>query len=246
MTLSTLKFYLNMKNKKEVEREDRKRHIEQKRAAKLRRRGEPVLVRNEPTKDLKPVILIVCEGTNTEPSYFRQFKLSTASIKPVGKGANTISLVRAAIDLRANGKYEEVWCVFDKDDFEAHDFNGAITLALQQGLNVAYSNQAFEYWLILHFEDHQGGQMQRTDYHKKINEYLEEHKIFYDGKDSKVVSKDFFELMLSKDLKTGQKRIDLAIKRAGRNYGNFDHASPATEESTTTVFELVQKILKHT
>ncbi|MGN6417310.1 MAG: RloB domain-containing protein [Pseudobacter sp.] len=34
-------------------------------------------------------------------------------------------------------------------------------------IQIAYSNQAFEYWLILHFEDHQGGKIDRNDYHKK-------------------------------------------------------------------------------
>ena len=47
--------------------------------------------------------------------------------------------------------------MFDKDDFSANDFNNAITIAESNNLGVAYSNQAFEYWIILHFDDHQGG-----------------------------------------------------------------------------------------
>jgi hypothetical protein len=236
-----------MKDKKAVEEADRKRHIEQRKAAKLRRRGEPVLERSdEETKELNPVILVVCEGRNTEPSYFRQFKLSSATIKPVGKGMNTLSLVQEALVLSTKGKYEQVWCVFDKDQFSAQDFNSAITLATASGFHVGYSNQAFEYWFILHFEDHQGGAMPRTDYDPKLNGYLKPFGVSYDGKESKLVSPEFFELMLATDEKLGKARIDLAIARAERNYkakGNY--ASPATLESVTTVFELVKVIQKH-
>jgi len=236
-----------MKDKKAVQEADRQRHLEQRNAAKLRRRGEPMLQRTgEETKDPNPVILVVCEGKNTEPSYFRQFKLSSATIKTVGKGMNTLSLVQEALVLSTKGKYEQVWCIFDKDQFSAQDFNSAITLATASGFHVGYSNQAFEYWFILHFEDHQGGTMPRTDYDPKLNGYLKPFGVSYDGKESKLVSPEFFELMLTTDEKLGKARIDLAIARAERNYnakGNY--ASPATLESVTTVFELVRVIQNH-
>lgn len=68
-----------MKNKKEEQALKRKRHIEERRKAKRRKRNEePNLERPEPQKEEKQKILIVCEGENTEPSYFNKFKLSTA------------------------------------------------------------------------------------------------------------------------------------------------------------------------
>jgi hypothetical protein len=91
------------------------------------------LERNIPFKIEKPLILIVCEGKNTEPSYFRQFKLTSATIKPVGEGYNTISLVKRAMQLALEKKYDQVWCVFDKDDFPENDFNDAITIASANG-----------------------------------------------------------------------------------------------------------------
>ena len=45
--------------------------------------------------------------------------------------------------------YQNVWIVFDKDDFD--DFDQAIQEAINRGYNVAWSNQSFEYWLYLHF-----------------------------------------------------------------------------------------------
>jgi hypothetical protein len=69
---------MKMKNKKVDQIAAKKKHRE---ALKANRRKEPVLERAVPTKLERPTILIVCEGENTEPSYFSQFKLSTATIK---------------------------------------------------------------------------------------------------------------------------------------------------------------------
>jgi hypothetical protein len=40
-------------------------------------------------------------------------------------------------------------------------------------------------------------------------------------------------------------RVELAIKRAERNYNQLDHSNPAAEESSTTVFRLVEELLKY-
>lgn len=235
---------MKMKDKKAAQIEAKQKHIAALAATKTRRRTGPVLERTAPTKIEKPTILIVCEGKNTEPSYFRQFKLTSATIKAIGNGYNTTSLVNHAITLNQQGTYEQVWCVFDKDQFAANDFNIAITTAAANNFGVAYSNQAFEYWLILHFEDHQGGGMCRGEYADTINDYINLLGSTFDGEGSKKVTDDFFEILSSIDSVTNRPRIDLAISRAKRNYNLLSHSSPATEESSTTVFKLVEEILK--
>ena len=80
---------MRMKDKKAEQAADKERHKEQ---LKAKRRTETSLERPAPVLTEKPTILIVCEGKNTEPSYFNQFRLSSATIKPVGEGFNTISL----------------------------------------------------------------------------------------------------------------------------------------------------------
>ena len=195
-------------------------------------------------KNKKPSILIVCEGKNTEPSYFNQFRISSATIISV-EGYNTISLIEKIVQLVGKEKYDQIWCVFDKDDFNISDFNNAIQKADSHKFGVAYSNQSFEYWLILHFDDHQGGKMHRKNYNNKINKLLAPYHVKYDGKKSKIVTEEFFELLEDTDEKTGMKRVDLAIKRAEKNYNQLDHTNPALEESSTTVFKLVKELLKY-
>jgi hypothetical protein len=235
---------MKTKNKKSEQIEARQKHKEQ---LKFNKRIAPNLDR--PTANLvekiAKTILIVCEGKNTEPSYFNQFEIPSLTIKSVGTGHNTISLINKAEEFANKKKYDQVWCVFDKDDFSERNFNGAIQKALSKKFKVAYSNQSFEYWLILHFDDHQGGCMHRGDYNKKINEYLKPFGVIYDGERSKIITEKFFGLLSGIDEKTGEKRVDLAIKRAKTIYEKLDHKNPAKEESSTTVFRLVKELQKY-
>lgn len=248
-------------NKQDRQKEKAAIHKKNLAAAKARRRQAPSLERAVPTLEIKPTILIYCEGKNTEPSYFNKFKVSSATVQAFGEGKNTLSLVESAIKLRDDAKacghpYEQVWCVFDADPKpdnpkQLENFNAAVALAKQNNLHCAYSNQAFEYWLILHFEDHQGGAMPRTDYDAKLNAYLKPYGVVYDGKGSKIVTKEFFDILfeqvrISKD-NIIITRYDEAVKRAYRNYNNHsdDHANPGSEESSTLIYLLTDLLKRY-
>lgn len=225
---------MKMKNKKAEQRSDKQKHRD---SLRNQRRSEPILDRHSANLTEKPSILIVCEGKNTEPSYFNQFRLPSARVKTAGVGYNTISLINRAIYLSEQDTYDQVWCVFDKDDFNENDFNKAIQIAQTNNFGVAYSNQAFEYWFILHFDDHQGSGINRQTYNEKINKLLKPFNVKYDGNGTKKVEEDFFDLL--------NNRIHLAITRAEKNYNQLDHRNPAKEESSTTVFRLVKELLKY-
>lgn len=236
---------MKMKNKKDEQIDRKKQHKTEIKAAKKRKRSEPTFELEEKVKDERQRILIVCEGKNTEPSYFKQFRLTSGEIIAVGAGCETIRVVERAEEESQKEQFDQVWVVFDKDDFDAEDFNAAIGRAQKNGFGVAYSNQAFEYWLILHFDDHQGGGMHRDQYDSKINEYLSKYGLFYDGKGSKVVTEEIFDLLLAFDERSNTRRIHLAMRRAKRILDSYDHQSPAKEESSTAVFLLVEEILKN-
>lgn len=242
---------MKMKNKGEKQTAAKKKHLEEISNKKRQRFNSSNLSRPSPSKVKKPTILIVCEGRNTEPSYFRQFKLSSATIVTFGEGYNTNSLIKRALALTVDKEYDLIWCVFDADPTrnkgkQLQNFNDAIKLAERYGFNAAYSNQAFEYWLILHFEDHQGGKMPRDQYRAKLNEYLQPYRLTYDGQGSKEVTAELFKLLWEIiDTKRNKTRTDLAIERAKRNYDRFDHSNPGKEESSTTVHKLVEELLKY-
>ena len=101
--------------------------------------------RKQQTSEFKPNVLIVCEGECTEPRYFEQFNASNALIKINGVGKNTKNLVEDAMRIRKQtGPYDQVWVVFDRDSFPSQDFNDAITMAKNEKIETAYSDEAFE------------------------------------------------------------------------------------------------------
>lgn len=127
-------------------------------------------------REVKQSFLIICEGVNTEPDYFNAFRLTSANIKAVGQGLNTVGLVQKALRMkeeeRKKGReYDQCWVVFDKDDFPDRDFNRAIGMAEAGGMRVAYSNQAFELWFLLHYNLVQGP-MHRNQYETKLSGLL--------------------------------------------------------------------------
>jgi len=63
----------------------------------------------------KTSFLIICEGQNTEPQYFRQFPVKTAEVISYGLGSSRTKLVEMVIDLKTEDKQQEVWVVFDMD-----------------------------------------------------------------------------------------------------------------------------------
>ena len=108
--------------------------------------------RRLPKKELRDKVLIMCSG-ETEEIYFNHFKnkgkLNNVSIKvAIHKKGNLKAVVKAALMQKPD--YDEIWAVFDKDDFL--DFDEAIRLAEDGGIQCAFSNEAFEYWFLLHFE----------------------------------------------------------------------------------------------
>ena len=61
-----------------------------------------------------------------------------------------VALVDHAIGMK--NAQNRVWCVFDKDEFPTDSVEPAIKTAKENGIGIAFSNMAFEVWLIDHFE----------------------------------------------------------------------------------------------
>ncbi|GEQ22635.1 MULTISPECIES: RloB family protein [Clostridium] len=167
--------------------------------AKLNRAGRKHK-RNEGTKEAQPGnYLIVTEGTETEVNYFKNIKriiessfnnniiVEKIELDVQGTARSTKVLVNEAIKKRSLKAYSEVWVVFDKDDNQ--DFDEAISLAKREGLNVAWSNECFELWLLLHFQDLKSA-IGRNDYYSKLTTHFK-NKNINDGKYNKNINNIF-------------------------------------------------------
>ena len=117
-----------------------------------RQRGPRTTESREPRCE---TFLIVSEGAKTEPYYFEGLVRSLVGTVPdeveiEGAGRVTTSLVEwvAKKVNRSPRNYDNVWVVFDRDDFES--FDEAVSAAEHNGFHAAWSNEAFEYWLCLY------------------------------------------------------------------------------------------------
>lgn len=234
---------MKMKNKRAEQKALKAAHRERLRATKKQTAAQN-FQRPAATRSLRQRFLIVCEGEKTEPDYFnylrRHFRLTTVEVKIVKAAGNTLQLVEKAYSLAQQDTYDHIWVVFDKDDFPPDRFNQAIAKARQLGYGAAYSNQSFEYWLLLHFEDHQGGPMPRSDYLQKLNHCLKPHGL---SLHAKGLSPACFHLLVEAPVGQQETRMVVAITRAKGILRRHEGKAPADAESSTTVFELVEQLL---
>lgn len=105
------------------------------------------------------VVRVLTEGRISEPQYLSAMvdpqrvvvdsRDSGLVPKPLVDRAR--ALVRRQKKQDRDDRFDEIWCVFDRDDHPG--VKGAIQEARDLGVGVAFSNPCFELWLVLHFED---------------------------------------------------------------------------------------------
>lgn len=202
---------------------------------------------------LKPGVnsfLIVTEGECTEPNYFKgiQNNISKSNngyinivemprIDIHGQGVSTMQLIEDTNRIIKNAKimYQNIWVVFDKDDFI--DFDEAIIKGEKQGYNIAWSNQSFEYWIYLHFS-YSDSALHRSDWEKKLDDLFRENKL--GNKKYEKNNKELFEILNS----FGGPKI--AINNAKKRMANYNESNkPSKYDPGTTVYKLVETLMEY-
>ncbi|MBP6996979.1 MAG: RloB domain-containing protein [Phycicoccus sp.] len=118
--------------------------------------------RSRPKRQTARRILVVAEGTRTEPQYVERLntylrsKASTTIVKPIGVGKDPLRVVERCVELRdaaAGGEkaYDDCVCLVDVDQHST--LEGAARLASREGIILLISNVKFEVWLRWHAED---------------------------------------------------------------------------------------------
>lgn len=193
------------------------------------------------TRKPKRTFYLICEGSRTEPDYFRALKRtikdSLVEIEIAGGVGVPMTIAKAACELakrkglkgsrRNLSSFEskdEVWAVFDRDSFE--DFNQAIGHCRDGNVFVARSIPCFEVWLILHFKDYD-----RDEHHHDTQRAFEQLCSDYDRKSRKTTDCD---ALIS--------RVSEAEDRAERQLGRRRLEGDDTNSPSTTVFQLTRRI----
>ena len=191
--------------------------------------------------------LIICEGTKTEPNYFKAIKEKISKqnknkiiIDIIGKGKGTTSLLIYAIKkVQKSPNYiSNVWLIYDKDDFTDKSFNEVqekrIEINKQDNTiyNPIWSNESIETWILLHFIRFDSP-IGRKDCIKKINQIFNQKNLGkYRKNDENLYNK------LSPYLVT-------AISNAKWLDSRYSNLPPSKMNPCTKVYKLVELLEKY-
>lgn len=197
---------------------------------------------------IRNLFRIYCEGENTEPEYFKSFSVNTETkIDAIGLGRSKTALVEKAIEfftkdklLNGQSNFDEdrqLWVVFDYDvrgiDRETQDYNHAIELAGHHGIQVAYSNDSFELWFVLHFQFHEAA-VTRNEYYQILSEKLNCN--YHEEGKFREFTQSLYQILIA--------RQAVAIQNATRLFEQNEKAVYSDQNPCTTVFKLVQELNK--
>jgi hypothetical protein len=182
-------------------------------------------------REVRQRFLIVCEGEKTEPGYFRSFQVPGVVVDIRSTTNRGLDLINEAVRHRTQDEYDQVWCVFDRDDLPDAVIRQAFNHARREDINIAFSNQAFELWYLLHF-DYYNTAMMRQDYSSRLCGHLRTLGYTYTKN-----STNMYTILLD--------RQATAIDHAHRLYAQYNPWDPATADPSTTVHLLVEELNKH-
>ncbi|MEQ1732253.1 MAG: RloB family protein [Bacteroidia bacterium] len=229
--------------------------------------------------------IIFCEDKVGECEYFKSLEnYPYSKVLTVGEqGSNHKNIIKAITycDKESLFDYDnnkvlipfdadklQVWCVYDKDtDFSIHAtkdtlaenntaFNISIQTAKTNGIQVAWSNDAFELWILLHFEDVAIEASNRTYYYNRLTEIAKLFPIETDNfKELCAKEKFSYKKYLKFDMRFKafvlpqlKDKTHIAIQRAialenhhTENHGNTNYHLHAP---ATRVHYLVQELLR--
>lgn len=180
------------------------------------------------SRPLRDSFLIFCQG-QTEMGYFNSFRKRA---KFIG-GGDALGTVDNAIAYKNNQEkeYDQYWVVFDKDETTHENFNTAVQRAGQNGIRVAWSNQAFECWIIMHFRNLRHA-CHRNNYEALIRPHLPWYSTEDKGEEQ---GRRFFQ--------TTHRLLQTAIQNARAGHDSFQaHIAPAHRETVSKIYELAEAI----
>ena len=171
---------------------------------------------------------------------------TTFGIVPRGVGRNTQGLVEYVRRHRSEWlakvqedvaieDFNQVWIVFDRDDFPADRFDNAIRSAERpmNGYHVAWSNECFELWYVLHFKD-RITRMGRDEIFRELTDCLRLDKNYasFKGEEGKDI-----HVKMAKSPKR-----DIAVRRARMLHDEMirAHLAPHDANPCTLVYKLIE------
>lgn len=187
--------------------------------------------------------LIVSEGTDTEPAYFKAIRdvinqqyHDRIHLDVFGEGDNSVGLFQKAKKRAGespNG-YRHVWVVYDTDDFPSVYVDRVMDLCRENSneeieYHAVWSNQCIELWYLLHFS-FMHSDIHRSEYWPKLTECLTGIGVGAYAKNRE----DMYQILLP--------FLDHAIANAKKLDEMNQGKPPSKAAPGTKVYELVERL----
>lgn len=233
---------------------------------------------NDRTNDTIFIFHLFCEDQNGEPLYFEKFdgegvkiichrkqkSMFKSLIKTIVKCKEDGFLKKTDTGYKLSNEGMSVWCVFDRDkgangengNEADEEFDLVIKNSANQGIQIAWSNDAFELWILLHLMEIEPSDYEkakdRNFYYEKLKIYFENHqnpnidlqkvlKYPFGYKHSLKSEQNFKNIVLPEI----SDKVLIAIQRAKNLYAIHELENDYSKKSPcTTVFQLVESILE--
>ncbi|WP_373033453.1 RloB family protein [Sulfurovum sp.] len=184
------------------------------------------------TKHVSKRVLIACEDTKSSRFYFekmiKDYGLRGKVTFAKHLGTNPMKVLEAIkMHLALDSDFDEKWIVIDKDSYSKKEFNGTIASAATLGVNVAYSNEAYELWLLLHYKD-QTAHIDRYKLQKELKNFID-----YEKNDQFI-----YEIIKSKQ-NDAIRRSKALVKHFEGINGKVD---PYNDNPVNSIYELVESL----
>lgn len=237
----------------------RKKNKEAEQARKKEQTKE-ALKRKSAIKEQIPDIIIACEDEASAPAYFkalvaqlRESRKITPDSFVIAKHTNTHP-TGILEDLRKHTcestgktyeKFKHKWIVIDRDKervdgggHDTEDFNSALTKAKRLKVEVAYSNDAFELWYLLHFH-YVDSAISRDDLLTKVIKKLQDHNASkFVQLDKDTIKQADFTKHIFNELQSLQEVAICNAKKLMAFHG--ESHNPESDNPSTTVYKLVE------
>ena len=202
------------------------------------------MARKKNQLNARETFYIITNGTETEYNYFSLLKSykSVYDVKIITRNADPKGLVDYAKTLV--GEANQVWVVFDIDEsYEDNRLVPAINEAERTGVHYAFSNIAFEVWLISHYKQ-LSKSMTEKQLEADLNDYIKnvlKKKTKYKKNDGELLKKSFVPNY--KTAINNAKIVYQTKKREHREMYGENSRVPIWEwNSATSVFLLVEAL----
>lgn len=142
-------------------------------------------------REVNEVILLVCEGEKTEPTYFKHWKKKFHQARKNlvidirdskdSKGTHPSNLIDFAIQEIKSNAYSKVICIFDID--ERKGLENQLRRAEKKGVECCITNPSFEFWYLLHHK-YTTAQLTASEATKRLENYIPGYTKKLDVKES--------------------------------------------------------------